>query len=214
MKESFTDGYLIALALSGDREAIFDVCQLVAGCVDSRLLETRFITGVKRIGNLKMTPDGAFEWRDKSLREEIQNEARNLLKNLSPIDFHNDKDLFEFANVTLKKLKSGRSPNESFGWNQIRRGRPSKNSVFRDWEIRMTVHTLMREYGQTFTGACVIVTDNIPGAENRYKTIEAIARGVNANECPPLPENIFPMSDKSLTIAIAVYKKNIDFIMR
>ena len=76
----------------------------------------------------------------------------------------------------------------------------------------MTVHTLMGELGVKFSRACEIVSNCIPGAENCDKTIEAIARGVNANECPAFPENIFPMpSDKSLAIYVDELQKNIDF---
>jgi hypothetical protein len=212
MKESFTDGNLISLALSGDREAITDICGLLAERADGQI-ENQFIKGVKLIGQ-GLSPDGAFAWGKKQLRQGIKDEARDFLKGLSPAAFHGDQDLFFFAITVLKKLKTGRSPTESFGWNQIRRGRPRKNTALRDWEIRMTVHTLMKEYGATLAGACGLVMNSIPDSENRYKTIEAIARGVNANECPQFPENPFPISsDKSLNIDVAELMKSIDLIM-
>lgn len=210
MKESFTDGHLISLSLSGDREAITDVCGLLVERIDG-LLETRFIKGVKRIGH-GMSPDGAFNWRNKQLREQIKDEARDLLKTLSPDDFCSDQDLFIFAIAVLKKLRTGRCPNESFGWNQTRRGRRINNTVaFRNWEIRMTVHTLMRDLNVNLSKACEIVSSSMHGTEDQYKTIEAIARCVNAYECPPFPENPFPLpADKSLTIDITKLQRNID----
>ena len=96
--------------------------------------------GVKLIGQ-GISPDVAFDWRHKQFRQEIKDEAMGLLKTLSTVDFCNDQDLFIFAITVLNKLRTGRSPNESFGWNQSRRGRRKDNShALRDYEIRMTVH--------------------------------------------------------------------------
>jgi len=210
MKESFTNGHLITLSLSGNREAITEVCGLLAERTYG-LLETRFIKGVKLIGQ-GISPDDAFDWRYKQLRQEIKKEAMDILKTLSTADFHNDQDLFIVAITFLKKLRTGRSPNESFGWNQARRGRRVNSTIAcRNWDIRMTVHTLMRDLGVNLSKACELVSLSLPGEEDHYKTIEAIARYVNAYECPQFPENPFPLpADRSLAIDIDKLQINID----
>jgi hypothetical protein len=215
MKESFTNWSLISRSLSGDREAIIDVCSLVVSKADISIADTFFIDSLKKIGK-GVTPDGAFQWEKKELRKLIGDEARNLLKACSVEYFHNDKDLFYFVTERLRGLMSGRSPNESFGWNQKRRGkRKNTTNGLRDWNIRMTIYTLMSEpHNASFRKACKIVADSITDEEASYDTIAAIGRGVTATDEPEFPEDLFPISKTNkLRIDSDRLEKNVKIIL-
>jgi len=98
--ESFTDSYLVKLALNGDREAIAEVSELVS--IRFRLLNERLLQGFHHIGHSGATPNGAFEWRKRGLREALKDEVRLTLKFFSLEDVCNDADLYRYVLAVLR----------------------------------------------------------------------------------------------------------------
>lgn len=185
--ESFTDGGLIELAKNGDHEAIVDVCELIARRMSDTFSE-RFRRGVTLVGS-GMTPNDAFDWRDRSLRHLLKQEARATLEKLSANDVGNDADLYLFIQNVLCRLKAGIPPNSAFNWNQARPGRRNMHvNSLRNWDIGMTVHRL-REEGYGFYIACEIVAE-VVGLNDRR--IQRIIKGMGNSE-PPMPDEIFPL---------------------
>ncbi len=192
--ESFTDGRLVDLALQGDREAIIDVCELIAGYFDKKFINTHFFRGLEGIA-AKNSPSEAFNWMtQKGGRAEIQAEARQLLGAVTADVVSNDIDLFYYVRVVLKAL-IWRNPDEAFKWTQCTNGRRVANmNAFRDWDIQMSVCNLMAE-GYLFTAACEIVAET-----NHYpigcKSILRISDGITADSDPDLPDDVFPLPVK------------------
>lgn len=188
---SFTDSNLVQLALNGDREAIAEVSALVS--IRLRLPNGRLSQGFYDIGH-GVTPNGAFEWKKRELREALKDEVRLTLKDFSLGDVCNDADLYRYVLAVFRGLISGREPNEAFKWQQKRGRRLSNCNALRDWDICMTVHNFMKK-GFSFTTSCDMVADI---TSLNYKSIQAIARLTTADIEPVFPYNIYPLPKSKL----------------
>ena len=191
--ESFTDSYLVELALNGDREAIAEVSELIS--IRFRLPNERLSQGFYHIGH-GVTPNGAFEWRKRGLREALKDEVRLTLKFFSLEDVCNDADLYRYVLAVLRGLLSGREPNEAFKWQQNRGRRLTNCNALRDWDICTTVHNFMKK-GFSYTKSCDMVAD-IVVTPLSYKSIQAIARLTTADIEPAFPCNIYPLPKSKL----------------
>jgi len=205
--ESFTDSYLVELALAGDREGIAEVCELVS--IRLKLPNERLLQGFDRIGQ-GLTPDMAFEWHKRGHRKDLKHESRLILEDFSLGDICNDADLYSYVLAVLRDLKIGKSPDEAFKWRQKNRGRRLKScNALRDWDICMTVHRFMKE-GFSFSKSCEWVA-NITSLD--FKTIQAIARSTSIDIEPPFPDSIYPLPKSQLIqqneidVMIRIFKK-------
>ena len=229
--ESFTDGRLINLAFQGDREAVTDICKLIAERIEqnnSELLGTRFWRGVLLIGNGK-TPNEAFEWVENSPRqEEMQVWLANKRKFMSDIlvtrqslsenDLANDDDLYFYVCNVLEALVNRSSPNEAFKWKQLKVGRRKGNvNAFRDWDIKSSVRELLSE-GFSFSTACEIVSTVYEGTAYKkspydigYESVVKIAEGITANSDLPFLDGIFPLPKKTGATKAEVDKVKLNF---
>lgn len=190
--ESFTNSNLVELALNGDREAIVEVSGLVS--IRLRLPNGRLSQGFCHIGRGFITPNGAFEWRKRGLREALKDELRLTLYISSLGDVSNDADLHRYVLAVLRGLLSGREPNEAFKWQQNRGRRIENCNALRDWDICVTVLIFMRK-GFSFTKSCDMVADI---TSLNYKSIQAIARLTTADIEPVFPCNIYPLPKSKL----------------
>ncbi len=185
--ESFTDGTLIYLALDGDREAITEVCQLIADRLKNK--DGRILEGFSRIGQ-GCDPNSAFSWQDRGCRDELSHICRATKEEILLSDLFKDLDLYDYTVKALKSMAACSPPNRAFGWDQKNRGGRTKNcNALRDWDIRMTFYNLRRK-GYKREDVIEVIYELVILRKSR---IEEIVKSVTVDVEPDFPEDIFPL---------------------
>jgi hypothetical protein len=103
-----------------------------------------------------------------------------------------DPNVISIIFAALVGIADGKSPDEAFGWSTAGKGRRKANSAFRNWIIRSSVHTAMRE-GKSRRAACIEVS-RAAGVALGIKQIENLCKDVNGIEAQEMPEDIFPLT--------------------
>jgi len=98
-------------------------------------------------------------------------------------------DALAWLRDVLAALADGVPANDAFGWTGEKH-RPSGNLTLRNWIIQTEVHEEMRTDARpSWCAACATVAVRVCLST---KSVERIAKGVNAEALPDMPEDIFP----------------------
>ncbi|NYT58230.1 hypothetical protein H0A65_04750 [Alcaligenaceae bacterium] len=104
-------------------------------------------------------------------------------------------DILDHVLSALRRIADGESPNEAFGWAQDSRGRRPGNHALRNFVVRQTVQTRMRNIGEARTKACFSVSSESEEGVFLlgFELIKSICKGLTKDSKIPFPENIYPI---------------------
>lgn len=101
-------------------------------------------------------------------------------------------DALDWLRDVLTTLANGVPANDAFGWTGDKH-RPGGNLTLRNWIIQTEVHEEMRaDAHPSWRVACATIADRV---RLSAKSVELIAKGVNAETVPDMPPDIFPAAD-------------------